>query len=126
MNVEINKMIAEFMGISVIESKNRQGEKYYYYNNADNQGYEALPDYNESWDDLMPVIEKIEKIGETPELYGVIVDICTTHIKIGRHSRNRKYVEPVVVDLKLTPIPKLEATYIAVVEFIEWYNAQNK
>jgi hypothetical protein len=54
-------LIAKYMGITPIKGFNEHtGNEYYYYNNAEIQDYEALPDYKE-WNNLMPVVEKINK-----------------------------------------------------------------
>lgn len=57
--MEDNKLIAEFMGINVMEGFNdHSGKKYYYYNNAELEDYEGLPFYNFEWNYLMPVCKK--------------------------------------------------------------------
>ena len=55
---ETKKLIAEFMGIRVIEGINNEGVKYYYYNNSEMQDFEALPDYDNSFDALISVAIK--------------------------------------------------------------------
>lgn len=57
-------MIARFMGITPIEGKPTKptSKPYFYYNNSQNKDYEAVPFYN-TWDELMPVVEKIESLG---------------------------------------------------------------
>ena len=55
--------IAKFMGIMPIKAFNEYtGNHYYFYNNVDMQDYEAIPFYN-SWDEIMPVVIKIESFG---------------------------------------------------------------
>ena len=54
-------LIAKYMGIIPIKGFNEHtGNEYWYYNNAEMKDYEALPTYKE-WNDLMPVVEKINK-----------------------------------------------------------------
>jgi hypothetical protein len=54
-------LIAKYMGITPIKGFNEYTEnEYWYYNNAEMKDYEALPTYKE-WNDLMPVVEKINK-----------------------------------------------------------------
>jgi hypothetical protein len=73
-------------------------------------------EFHSSWSWLMPVVEKIESIGETDKSYGVLCDITTTYIRIG----------PISIDLKIKKnLSKIEAVYNAIVEFIKWYNTQN-
>ena len=52
---EINMLIAEFMGIDVIVGLSNEGSIYYYHNNSESKDYEALPEYNNDWNELMPV-----------------------------------------------------------------------
>jgi len=71
--------IAKFMGIQPMKGiSNFDGGVYYYYNNSEMQDYEALPFYN-TWDELMPVVIKIESIGgrheNILEIFGNCVNI---------------------------------------------------
>lgn len=51
------------MGIKPIKGINEYtNAEYYYYNNPQLQDFDAIPFYN-SWDEIMPVIEKIENFG---------------------------------------------------------------
>jgi hypothetical protein len=63
--------------------------------------------YHESWDWLMPVVEKIDNIYSTTSL---------THKQEVRFER--------ILNLKITD--KIETVYKAVVEFIKWYNSNGK
>lgn len=113
--MEENRLIAEFIGIKVIEGFNEHsGKKYLYYNNAVMKDYEALPDYKD-WGDLMPVVEKIESFTDETNscIYNVIIEQSFVEI-IDCHTS-----EIIVVTDADT---KLEATYKAVVEFINWFN----
>lgn len=76
----------------------------------------------------MPVVEKIEKIGETKKMYGKVINITTTYISIDKGVKlsdtfersNNKFI----IDLKHhsnKKLSKLEATYKVVTEFINWY-----
>lgn len=62
--------------------------------------------YHTSWDWLMPVVEKIEKTTAFVNIKGCLVNISTI--------------------VEVSAPTKLEAVWLAVVEFIEWYNTQNK
>ena len=64
-----NKLIAEFMGYQVVDSpKVINGENFFEY--LDKNGVytycESLLRYNDKWDWLMPVVEKIENDGLDP------------------------------------------------------------
>lgn len=98
-NAENNKIIAKFMGIRVMIGDNN-GKKYYYYNNAERQDYEALPDYDTSWDALMQVVKKINKSGKPG---GIRFDLFDS---LGNAN--------------------LEKAYEYVVKFINWYNSKKK
>ena len=64
--------------------------------------------YHESWDMLMPVVEKIEK--------GARVDIYGKACKISQPQWD--------IDIAHINESKLTAVWICVVEFITWYNQQ--
>jgi hypothetical protein len=64
--------IANFMGITPIKEINEHTKNvFYYYNNSEMKDYEALPFYN-TWEELMPVVIKIESVGNE----FVIFDNC--------------------------------------------------
>lgn len=58
-DVSRSVFIAKFMGLIPIKGiSEHSGKEYYYYNNAEMQDYEALPDYK-GYKELMEVVEKI-------------------------------------------------------------------
>jgi hypothetical protein len=67
-------------------------------------------DSNYNW--LHEAIEFIERVGETSEKYGTLVDITTTYVRVGG----------ITLDLKLNPITKKEAVFIAVSDFAKLQN----
>jgi hypothetical protein len=73
--------------------------------------------YHLSWDWLMPVVEKIEKIGETDTNYGTLCDITTNHISIGDITLDHKNKD---YDTKI------EGTWKAVIIFIEKFNEEQQ
>ena len=106
--IEGNKLIAIFMGwikspydntLNKVYSKDLlEGKHLQYFC------------YDESWDELMPVVEKIESLGFRVEIIGLTCSIYT-------NSEENIYVdEPAMT--------KTEATWQSVVEFIKWYNSQ--
>ncbi len=134
--LENNKLIAEFMSLEKVKEYDDEDNWFYvpdrlhlnnefsYKNEVDYTKSNMLP-YNCSYDWLMPVVEKIEKLGETKDTYGKLVDITTTYIKISKGCANGDFT----IDLKLpanSKLSKLEALYKAVVLFIKWYNENNK
>ncbi len=99
-----NKLIAEFM-----HSKGDEGGYWWYKGNpTDNSNSlmytETSAKFHTSWDWLIPVIKKITTI--KPEIETKGRDL---YYEVGRCLQNLK----------------IEATYKAVIEFINWYNANN-
>ena len=78
--------------------------------------------YNSSWDWLMPVVEKIEK--ETDAVFQIYkrAVVCI-------YDYNKWQLDESLIDLRkqynIRENTKIEAVWLAVVEFIKWYN-QNK
>jgi hypothetical protein len=103
--IETNECISEFMGIEIHRfSKSQQ-----YYENGYNIGEEL--EYNTSWIWLMPVIDKIEKLG-----YGVTIgmgEYCVIQ---------NDWEEDLDEITSMSSNGKLLCTYNAVLQFIEWYN----
>ena len=70
----------------------------------------------------MPVIGKIESVGETDEGYGTLVDITTTMIRIGNIIADRKSTGESIVFTRnkyvdwTSKMSKLDATFACVVE----------
>jgi len=64
--------------------------------------------YKDSWDALMPVVEKIGVIGSTGGLF---------------HDINLKRVE---VFKSVSVFSPIDSVYACVIEFIQWYNEQTK
>ena len=74
----------------------------------------AAPNFHKSWDWLMPVVEKIENLGY--EFF-----IVEDRVKV---SHNTDHSIETIIDL--TSRSKLNATYNAVVEFINQYNKNKR
>ena len=108
---ENNRLIAEFEGYKVDYGFDKKGVLFAGHHIRLNQLR-----YHESWDWLMPVVEKIENLEPNTRLdisrkvNGVhLVDIWQ-----GLYCRSTAYSKD-----------KKEATYQAVIQFIEWYNSQS-
>jgi len=120
--IENNILIAEFLGgeLELWEAEDRLGDDvinnaYYMHfpNSIDIIAIEDL-DYHENWNCLMEVVEKIENHNEfcnilfTPN--GCAIDV---NIENGFHYS---------IDCDT----KIEAVYKACIEFIKWFNNENK
>ena len=118
--IENNKLIAKFMGfvadksfeVKLVDGINTSC---YYY--KDDVMY--LPEvmaYHSDWNWLMEVVEKIENLSKEGETY---------MFSITKFSARVTYKGSRIVDLPIDNT-KIEAVYNACVEFIKWYNEQNK
>lgn len=106
-----NKVIAEFMGEEIVI--NSQGD--WRCKHSEGRGLwldERNLIYNSSWDWLMPVVEKIESLDK--KIYAVGILRNSVHI-----------MENGNVVCSDTNDSKIEAIFIAVSDFCEWYNQQN-
>lgn len=103
-----NAMIAEFMGLHEIVKTSGAA----FQDNNTNEIH--LLKYHTSWDWLMPVIEKIEKLNYDFEILGG----CWVIIKDVDPDRDES-TEIIEVSSKT----KMQTVYNAVCQFIEWYNA---
>ena len=104
-----NKLIAEFMGWNLT----RSGAIGYYMDCYDDSICEKLPTveelkFHESWDWLMPVVEKIQDIHGTR--------ICI----VGNGICFEKGEEYIVANTKI------KAVYKFVIKYIKWYNKEVK
>lgn len=111
---KINKIIAEFMGIEFADSLK----------------------YHESWNLLMPVVEKIEKIFKTKDrIPSFKISAQSVWFYLPDHSVKIQFEsEPTPTAFyevagcyseaveKVKFDTKIEAVYYVVVKFIEWYN----
>lgn len=110
--IEGNKLIAEFMGWEISGPGFASG-----YENPHNAycHFEDLQFYS-SWDWLMPVLTNIEKN------FWVTTTTRRGYSAVSIHQPQKGYEKIARVDSE----NKLEATWSAIVEFIKWYNTQNK
>ncbi len=104
--MEDNRLITEFMGLP---TKKREVKF--------TGGFKEVDinfKYHSSWDRLMSVVEKIEKLGYA-------ITICQSNVSINEHDslNNLQTLIEFESDKKLT------STYLSIVKFIKWYN-ENK
>lgn len=100
-----NKLIADFDGF-ILSDQDRVLEGYDRWNNEIYRNFDETDlKYHSSWDWLMPVVEKINKIG----VYDVIIYKTTCHINDEREI----LIETANNDLRY-------CVWLAVVEFLKW------
>ena len=115
-----NKIIAEFMGYETYEGVDKVC-----INLTENNGFSSdwghVPTkYHTSWDWLMPVVEKIESFQD-----GEDGDSMRGHLYNFRIEQYFVYIldgESMDVIIEMNGDSKIDATYKAVVEFINQYN----
>ena len=112
---EHNVLIARFMGYA----PNEDGLWHIYYGEGDDLFESYSLEYHHSWSWLMPVVEEIESFEDDHRCckYNVNIQQCWVEIIDNENSD-----EIVAVD----GYDKKAATYNAVVEFIKWYNKNQK
>jgi len=108
-----NKLIADFMGLKTFDRSNGISGLWC----AGNDGDEFVS-YDSSWDWLMPVVEKIEKTNRKVEISGYVCFIYPNETLENYDEYN--------YEVTTVYSTKIEATYVAVIKFIKWYNKQNK
>ena len=121
--IEKNRLIAQFMGCEPTPDALDRSVLAYYIGdviiNADNSKNENDENvfhpedmqFHTDWNWLMPVIRKIEELGND-------VLITTNYIQIS-YDEGEQFI--VIDDLNI----KIDSVYNAVIEFINWYN-ENK
>ena len=105
---ETNKVIAEFM--------EHKPTFEVYIDDVLTTLERPVKNYNSDWNWLMEVVEKIENLSKEGETY---------MFSITKFSARVTYKGSRIVDLPIDNT-KIEAVYNACVEFIKWYNEQNK
>lgn len=111
-----NKLIAEFMGLKYHDSYGYHRD-IYFESAIEIDGEVYSPEYHSSWDWLMPVVEK------TISIEGVTVK--TTNWLVDIYYNDNRTASSMAV-LKTDNITMIDCYYKAVVNFIHWYNQQEK
>lgn len=114
--IEGNKIIAEFMGLTVNPS---DGGKTYAIGGAIEiegqlfaESWER-PQYHTSWDWIMPVVEKIE----ATKKYQVEIELFSCYI-----IDSSTVLDEIGIVIESHEDSKIKAVWLAVIEFINWYN----
>lgn len=106
-----NKLIAEFVKLE------RRGQTYYYEDDTcDNN--KLL--YHTSWDWLMPVVEKIEKTWINGANSTLLTEGDIVQIYHGREHDSKDFATGILRG------ERKKTLWLAVIEFINWYNKQSK
>lgn len=103
--LENNKLIAEFMGFTV------HTDNISWFDN----NFKPISRFSKLWNELMPVVEKINSFDK----HGVVIHFNRTIIST--HFKNKINIISSKKDESL-----INNTYKAVIEFIKWYNKNNK
>lgn len=105
---ENNILIAKFMGLTIITDNIS-------YFDTD---YKPLKKYDTNWNELMQVVERINLLDD----YSYSVTILTMDC----HIENSKGVKIIDINCINTVDTLINSVYLAVVEFINWYNQQKQ
>lgn len=125
-----NKLIAEFDdGVRIEPYQNWK------FKDIRSYGYTTYRDeelqYHSSWSWLMPIIEKISTY-HYPEYYGKRgkteddgdYDDCAYPRTFGMRDKEGKYMVRINANTLHSANTLIEATWMAVIDFIQWYNNQ--
>ena len=123
-----NRLIAEFMGLKCIKDTEEPGDNWEWLPTPKHSNWcsKSAPPYSNSWNWLMPVIEKIESLTNQ---VGVRFQISINSKYVwNTKANNNDFIyscgivqnqHRIIYEMGYT---KLEATYTAVLAFIEFYN----
>jgi len=111
-----NILIAKFDGYArVVDDGGIQ-----IYENKEGQMYDANGlKYHESWDWLMPIVEKIESELDKNNACKYNITIIQSFVEIIEN-----HTSEIIVELDMDD--KINAVYASVIAFIEWYNKFEK
>jgi hypothetical protein len=116
-----NELIAEFMGMKRHHTEHEEGIDYHWTNTPKISGWWAFddpPPFDRSWNWLMPVVEKINRMDKMVTInYYTDAHVTITKIYswgIGDNVHEDEFEEERAID----------SVYKAVVNFIKWHNSQ--
>jgi len=114
---ESNKLIAEFDGLKFVnDDPESYPNGYMFSKDTGALTFEDLQ-YNESWDWLMPVIEKIENLKNKEGAYAFSVRIGRDYCVIAYNDFTGYEIA-----VKSAHNNKIQSVYECIVEFIKWHN----
>ncbi len=120
--IENNKSIADFMGFELVNGKYELPQFGYIKTDGlwSDIFYPETLKFNKDWNWLMAVVDKIEKI--------VWADLNDTSFNVTIGATLYCVIQDNnggVVEIIGEGQTKIESVYLAVIEFINWYNQQN-
>lgn len=120
-----NEMIARFMGAKIINDTDYNSILYRFENMKPGDCYLHQMKYHSSWDWLMPVVEKIEALAFQVQIGNEW--FCT----ISRFEEGETPFDGIYISTEVDPIygkvkSKITGVFLAVFQFIKWYNEQSK
>jgi hypothetical protein len=134
-----NQLIARFMGYRIIENLKEKEWTIFehgkygadwlfmsYDRDSFDEKVKELFKYHSSWEQLMPVVEKIESIQDEFHGYFLVAiasNGCTiqgTNLRTDPDNFHPAYFNDVTLSTKI------ESTWYAVTQFIQWYNTQTQ
>ena len=120
--LEGNKLIAKFMGGKYQKANKKQDIEERYFNLINNGYYHTVSQlrYHISWDWIMPVVKKIETFRFHQFSVTITDDLCEI-TKFVNTDKNLKKCKQLKI-ISILSDNKINAVYLAVVEFIKWYN----
>lgn len=116
--IEGNILIADFMGFQRTEKGS--GEVTYKGKGRGVVIWASTLEFHSSWDWLMPVVEKIEDTKADEHYYFKFDMINRNEVEITYEDNSVFFID------SFKTKNKKEAVWLAVVEFIKWYNKQVK
>ena len=129
--IENNKLIAEFMGLfdKILSTGNIHSwsDATFYYCTEDSkekviEGIIKYSKYHTDWNWLMKVVEKIHSM----QSYGVLINPNGTYIQDEDDKVICMTFKNEEVNGEIISSSNIEATFNCCVEFVKWYNEQNK
>ncbi len=140
--IEGNKLIVSFLDNKVKQIEGTLNQIFLLGTNTEfvDTFWSETIKYHSSWDWLMPVVEKIEKIGYSTSFktyycrinskggnydnYIAWINFSDEEYSISRHLISD--FDSIFLYHSKEKLTKLEAIYIIVIEFIKWYNGKEK
>lgn len=136
--IEGNRLIAEFLGSKFINDAPEDYPNGYYYQPEEMEGDcpTGIPEdwcFESSWDWLMPVVEQIESLNYSVEIFKsasydepdkiwhrcIIEKMTNWTLDLALEEEDDLGKQYIKTDSKILSV------WLAVIEFIKWYNQQN-